>query len=112
MADQQYEYGMIGLGTMGRNLLLNMGDHGFSVAGYDKDPGKLDLLNKEGAGKKLHAFAKLEDFIQSLKQPRVIFLLVPAGNIVDAVIDEVKPLLNSNDLLVDCGNSHFMDTAR
>ena len=110
MAGQQYEYGMIGLGTMGRNLMLNMGDHGFSVAGYDKDPGKLDLLNKEGAGKKLHAFAILEDFIQSLKQPRVIFLLVPAGNIVDAVIDEVKPLLNSNDLLVDCGNSHFTDT--
>jgi len=112
MADQQYEYGMIGLGTMGRNLLLNMVDRGFSVAGYDKDPNTLELLNKEGAGKNLHAFATLEQFIQSLKQPRVIIILVPAGRIVDAVIEEVKPFLNSNDLLVDCGNSHFTDTNR
>jgi len=108
--EEKYTLGMIGLGTMGRNLLLNMADHGFAVAGYDKDPSKLILLEKEGAGKPVKAFAMLSDFVKSLDHPKTIMLLVPAGKIVDAVIDELQPLLSPGDMIIDGGNSHFNDT--
>ena len=110
MSDEKYEFGMIGLGTMGQNLVLNMSDHGFSVAGYDKDPAKVTALNDLAAGKKLQAFDQLRSFVAALKPPRVIMLLVPAGPIVDAVVNELKPLLSNDDLIMDCGNSHFTDT--
>ncbi|MEO6670548.1 MAG: NADP-dependent phosphogluconate dehydrogenase, partial [Ferruginibacter sp.] len=110
MSSSQYEFGMIGLGTMGQNLVLNMSDHGFSVAGYDKDPGKVSALNDLAAGKKLEAFSELAAFITALKSPKVILLLVPAGPIVDAVLSELKPHLSKDDLVMDCGNSHFSDT--
>ncbi len=110
MADQQYEYGMIGLGTMGRNLVFNMNDNGFSVAGFDKDKAQVELFRKEAADRNVMATSQLDEFINSLKTPRVIMLLVPAGKIVDEVINELKPLLSKDDLLMDCGNSHFTDT--
>ena len=106
----KYILGMIGLGTMGRNLLLNMADHGFRVAGYDKDQSKLTLLENEGTGKPVKAYASLNDFVNSLDHPRVIMLLVPAGKIVDAVIDELQPLIAAGDIIIDGGNSHFNDT--
>lgn len=106
----KYEFGMIGLGTMGQNLVLNMADHGYAVAGYDKDSKKVADLNKEGSGKKVQAFDQLESFVHALKQPRCILLLVPAGPIVDAVISELKPHLSKEDIIMDCGNSHFTDT--
>lgn len=108
--EDKYTLGMIGLGTMGRNLLLNMADHGFAVAGYDKDASKLTLLENEGTGKPVKAYASLNDFVNSLDHPRVIMLLVPAGKIVDAVIDELQPLLATGDIIIDGGNSHFNDT--
>jgi len=101
---------MVGLGTMGRSLLLNMADHGFAVAGYDKDANKLSMLDKEGAGKPVKGFSSIHDFINSLATPRVLLLLVPAGKIVDAVIDELQPLLSKGDIIIDGGNSHFTDT--
>ncbi len=110
MNEDKYRLGMIGLGTMGRNLLLNMADHAIAVAGYDKDPSKLSLLENEGAGKPVKGFAVLKDFVNSLEQPKVIMLLVPAGKIVDAVIDELQPLLSAGDIIIDGGNSHFNDT--
>ena len=110
MSDQQYEYGMIGLGTMGQNLVLNMADNGFSVAGYDKDEKKVNAFNDEAGEKKIKAFGTLESFLDSLKKPRTILMLVPAGKIVDAVINDLKPFLSKEDLLMDCGNSHFTDT--
>jgi 6-phosphogluconate dehydrogenase len=112
MEKQQYEYGMIGLGTMGRNLVFNMNDQGFSVAGFDKDTAQLTAFTKEAAKRQVKGFSELQDFVTALKTPRVILLLVPAGTIVDAVISELKPFLGENDLLMDCGNSHFTDTAR
>lgn len=105
-----YTLGMIGLGTMGRSLLLNMADHGFAVAGYDKDAEKLSLLDKEGAGKPVKGFTALKEFVDSLNSPRVVLLLVPAGKIVDAVISELEPLLKKGDIIIDGGNSHFTDT--
>ncbi|MFT3908731.1 MAG: NADP-dependent phosphogluconate dehydrogenase [Ferruginibacter sp.] len=110
MSSQQYDFGMVGLGTMGRNLVLNMGDHGFSVAGYDKDPKQIDALNNEIKDQKIEAFGQLGAFLAALSQPRVIMLLVPAGPIVDAVISELTPYLSKDDLIMDCGNSHFIDT--
>ncbi len=103
---------MIGLGTMGRNLLLNMADHGFAVTGYDKDPKMLKLLGEVGAKHNLEGFSVLEDFIESLELPRRIVLLVPAGAIVDSVIQELEPLLAKGDLIIDSGNSHYTDTSR
>lgn len=101
---------MVGLGTMGRNLLLNMADHGFAVAGYDKDPSKISLLEKEGNGKAVKGFDAVKDFVDSLQQPRVIMMLVPAGKIVDSVINDLLPFLSKGDIIIDGGNSHFTDT--
>nr|WP_068892255.1 NADP-dependent phosphogluconate dehydrogenase [Pedobacter panaciterrae] len=108
----KYTLGMIGLGTMGRNLLLNMADNGFQVTGYDKDARMLKKLEEDGKAHNLKGFESLEDFIQSLELPRRIMLLVPAGAIVDSVIQELVPLLDKGDMIIDSGNSHFTDTSR
>ncbi|HEV7232455.1 MAG TPA: NADP-dependent phosphogluconate dehydrogenase [Bacteroidia bacterium] len=110
MAEQKYDYGVIGLGTMGRNLVLNMTDHGYRVAGFDKDTAQVKMLQTEAPGPNVFSTSLLAEFIESIKKPRVIILLVPAGKVVDEVIDELKPLLSENDLVMDCGNSHFTDT--
>ena len=110
MDAEKYNYGMIGLGTMGANLVLNMSDHGFSIAGYDKNTKQTDNLNKLAENRKVKAFTDLAAFVQSLDLPRTILLLVPAGPIVNAVINDLKPLLSAQDIIVDCGNSHFIDT--
>ena len=108
-----FTLGIIGMGTMGRNLLLNMADHNFAVAGYDKDEKKIDLLRQESTGKaNVKGFTQSNEFIESLQRPRAIMLLVPAGKIVDSVIQELAPLLDKGDLIIDGGNSHFTDTNR
>jgi len=104
------EIGMVGLGVMGRNMLLNMADHGFPVAGYDKDPAKVAALDREGAGKPIHGASSITEMIGLLRAPRAIMMLVPAGPPVDAVIADVAPHLDRGDLLVDAGNSYFKDT--
>ncbi len=108
----KYNFGMIGLGTMGRNLLLNMGDHGVAGAGYDKDATKGALLEEEGKGLKVKGFSDIKEFTASLTSPKAIMMLVPAGKIVDSVIEELLPLLDKGDILIDGGNSHFTDTNR
>lgn len=108
----KYDFGMIGLGTMGRNLLLNMGDHGVKGAGFDKDASKGQLLEKESTHGNLKGFSEVEPFIASLNKPRAIMMLVPAGKIVDDVIAELLPLLDQGDIIIDGGNSHFTDTNR
>ncbi len=112
MDTNKYSLGMIGLGTMGRNLLLNMADNGFAVAGYDKDASKITLLQKEGEGKPVKGFSVLNDFLQSLASPKVVMMLVPAGKIVDDVINDLTPLLSKGDIIIDGGNSHFTDTTK
>ncbi|HTB33093.1 MAG TPA: NAD(P)-binding domain-containing protein, partial [Bacteroidia bacterium] len=112
MEDTKYDFGMIGLGTMGRNLVLNINDHGYNVAGFDKDIKQVELLQKDAGQRNIIATSDLNKFIQLLNTPRTIILLVPAGKIVDEVINELKPLLSVDDLLMDCGNSHFTDTDR
>jgi len=110
--EKKYAFGMIGLGTMGRNLLLNMGDHGVAGAGFDKDASKGALLEQEDKNKNLKGFSEVEPFVASLTSPRAIMMLVPAGKIVDDVIAELLPLLDKGDIIIDGGNSHFTDTNR
>lgn len=108
----QNDYGMIGLGTMGRNLVYNISDKGYSVAGYDRDEAQAVLLTKEVSRTNISSTTDINQFVKSLNIPRTIMLLVPAGKIVDSVISELKPLLSKNDLIIDCGNSHYADTDR
>lgn len=104
------QFGMVGLGTMGRNFLLNVAEHGFSCVGYDLDAEKRNLLHEEGKDLPVDSGASVEEFIGKLAKPRNIMLLVPAGKIVDSVINDLLPFLEKDDLIIDGGNSHFTDT--
>lgn len=106
------EFGMVGLGTMGRNLLLNIADHGRSVSGYDLTQTQVDALKAEAEDRPIQAFSDLQAFVRSLRKPRCITMLVPAGAPVDSVIAAFKPYLEPGDLLIDSGNSFFKDTDR
>ncbi len=112
MSNKQADFGMVGLGVMGKNLLLNIAEKGFSVAGLDKDADKVDSFTKEANSSDLYATTSPTEFIHSLKTPRKIMMLVPAGRAVDAVIDDLLPHLEEGDLLMDGGNSFFSDTNR
>lgn len=105
-------FGMVGLGVMGRNLLLNIADHGIPVSGYDTNQQQVDRLHSEAAGKPARGFTDLKQFVGSLARPRSIMMLVPAGAPVDSVISTFKPLLEPDDFLIDSGNSYFKDTDR
>jgi 6-phosphogluconate dehydrogenase len=107
---QQYEIGLVGLGVMGRNFLLNMAEHGFAVAGYDKDPEKVEALHRESGEMAIRGAADMAGFIALLRRPRMVMLLVPAGAPVDSVIDELLKHLEPGDLIIDAGNSYFKDT--
>jgi 6-phosphogluconate dehydrogenase len=108
-----FDFGMIGLGTMGRNLLLNISDHGFAAIGFDRDASKGVLLESSAtAGTTVKSAASLQEMVASLKPPRRIMMLVPAGPIVDAVISDLLPLTEPGDIIIDGGNSHFSDTLR
>lgn len=106
----KYQVGMVGLGVMGRNLLLNMSDHGYSVAGYDLDKSKIEELKKEGTGREIGTAENDKDFVNMLATPRVIMLLVPAGKPVDSAISSLVPLLQKGDIIIDAGNSYYKDT--
>lgn len=113
MNDLQYDFGVVGLGVMGRNLLLNIADHDFAVAGLDLDPEKAAALEKEAAaGKAVRGTTQADSFVSSLRRPRAVMLLVPAGKPVDAAIANLLPLLDAGDIVIDGGNSYFTDTDR
>jgi 6-phosphogluconate dehydrogenase len=107
---QQCAIGMIGLGVMGRNLVLNIAGHGFSVAGYDKDASQVEALRQESADLSICVAANIPDFIALLRKPRAVMMLVPAGAPVDSVIKDLLPHLDRGDLIIDAGNSYFKDT--
>jgi 6-phosphogluconate dehydrogenase len=110
MKDGMSEIGMVGLGVMGRNLLLNMADHGFSAAGYDKEKSKVEALRRESVRPAIHAAEAISEFIGLLRRPRAVMMLVPAGAPVDSVIQGLQPHLQPGDLIIDAGNSYFKDT--
>ncbi len=105
-------FGLVGLGVMGHMLALNMERNGFRVAGYDLDAEKVKAFSEKNPGKNLIGCATLQSFIDVLERPRRIMLMVPAGSPVDAAIAGIKDALEPNDLLIDGGNSFFMDTER
>ncbi len=113
MTNPFFDFGMIGLGTMGRNLLLNIADHGFSATGFDKDVSKGQLLESSATEHtRVKSAASLAEMVDSLIKPRKVMMLVPAGPIVDAVIADLLPLLEQGDIIIDGGNSHYTDTLK
>ncbi len=107
----QYDFGMIGLGVMGSNLLLNMADHGYSVIGFDLKPERgqaFEAAAKEGTVVK--GVNTLVEMVLSLKQPRKIMMLVPAGKPVDDVISNLLAYIEKDDIVIDGGNSFYKDT--
>ena len=108
-----YDFGLVGLGVMGRNFILNVADNGFSAYGYDLDEEKVNSLKTEGGDlEKVDASTNIKTFVKNLKQPRKIMLLVPAGKIVDSVIESLLPHIDKGDIIIDGGNSFFTDTDR
>ncbi|GAB4331861.1 MAG: NADP-dependent phosphogluconate dehydrogenase [Leptolyngbyaceae cyanobacterium] len=107
------QFGVIGLAVMGENLALNVERNGFPVAVYNRSREKTDeFMATRAKGKNFVAAYTLEDFVASLERPRKILIMVKAGAPVDAVIDQLKPLLDEGDILIDGGNSLFTDTQR
>ncbi len=108
-----YDFGLVGLGVMGRNFILNVVDNGFTAFGNDLDEEKVQaLINEGGDTAKVNASADAKTFVEALTSPRKIMLLVPAGKIVDAVIESLLPLLDQGDIIIDGGNSFYTDTDR
>ncbi|MEY8778991.1 NADP-dependent phosphogluconate dehydrogenase [Allomuricauda sp. XS_ASV26] len=108
-----YDFGLVGLGVMGRNFILNVADNGFTAFGNDLDEEKVNALIDEGGdAAKVNATSDIKTFVQSLTMPRKIMLLVPAGKIVDSVIDGLLPHLDKGDIIIDGGNSFYTDTDR
>lgn len=106
-------YGLIGLAVMGANLTLNIADHGFPIAAYNRTYKVTEaFMAGEARGKPITSAATMKEFVASIERPRRIIILVKAGGPVDAVIGEVKPLLEDGDVLIDGGNSFFQDTIR
>jgi 6-phosphogluconate dehydrogenase len=106
-------FGVIGLAVMGENLALNVERNGFPVAVYNRSREKTDRFMAERAGdKNVKATYSLEDFVASLERPRRILVMVKAGGPVDAVIGQLKPLLEAGDMIIDGGNSLYEDTER
>ncbi|WP_293349989.1 MULTISPECIES: decarboxylating NADP(+)-dependent phosphogluconate dehydrogenase [unclassified Microcoleus] len=106
-------FGLIGLAVMGENLALNVESRGFSVAVYNRTAAKTDeFMAKRAPGKNIVATKTLAEFVEALERPRRILVMVQAGKAVDAVIDQLKPMLDPNDMIIDGGNSLYDDTER
>jgi len=110
---EKADIGLIGLAVMGQNLVLNMDDHGFKVAVYNRTVSKVDdFINGNAQGTKVVGAHSLEEFVSLLKRPRCVMLLVKAGQPVDAFIQKLIPLLEEGDIIIDGGNSNYHDTMR
>ncbi len=113
MAQPTADMGLIGLAVMGENLVLNMESHGYTVAVFNRTTSKVDdFVGGRGQGKKLVGCHSIKELVEALKRPRKVMIMVKAGGAVDAVIDEVAPLLEPGDILIDGGNTHYPDTTR
>ena len=107
------DIGLIGLAVMGENLAMNMESKGFSVSVYNRTPERVDSFLKDRAkGKNFTGAYTLEELVSQLKKPRKVMLMIKAGRPVDLVIEELIPLLEPGDIIIDGGNSYFPDTVR
>ncbi len=109
---EKANFGLLGLGVMGSMLALNMERNGYRVTGYDLDDVKVNSFSNENPGKNLIACHNLHQFLSVLESPRRIMMMVPAGKVVDAAIASIQDLLEPGDLLIDGGNSFFVETER
>src|SRR5438067_10219606 len=113
MAVTSADIGLIGLAVMGENLVLNMESHGYTVAVYNRTRSRVDdFLAGRAKGKRILGCYSVKELVTALKPPRKVMLMVKAGPAVDQVIDEVVPLLERGDILIDGGNTHYPDTTR
>ena len=112
MSDALNDFGLIGLAVMGQNLVLNVESRGFSVSVYNRTPAATEAFVAAHPGKRITGHASLADFVQSLSRPRRVMLMVKAGTAVDAVIEQLIPLLDKDDIVIDGGNSLYTDTER
>ena len=107
------DIGLIGLAVMGENLVMNMESKGFTVAVFNRTTSKVDdFVRGRAAGKNIIGCHSLQELVDNLEKPRKVFMMVKAGVAVDALIDQLLPLLEDGDILIDGGNSHFPDTMR
>lgn len=110
MSEKKAQIGVIGLAVMGKNLALNIESRGFTVGVYNRRRNRTDEMMRDHSDKKLVPSYTLEDFVNSLEKPRRILMMVKAGAGTDAVIDQLLPLLDKGDVLIDGGNTNFHDT--
>ncbi len=112
-SEPQADIAVIGLAVMGQNLILNMNDHGFTVAAFNRTTSKVDdFLAREAKGTKVIGAHSIEEAVGLLKSPRRVMLMVKAGEAVDDTIEQLLPHLEAGDIIIDGGNSLFTDTAR
>ena len=113
MQPESCDIGLIGLAVMGQNLVLNMNDHGYKVAVFNRTVSKVDdFIQHEAAGTQVVGTHTIEELIGALKHPRRVMMMVKAGDTVDQVIEELVPHLEKGDIVIDGGNSHYPDTNR
>jgi 6-phosphogluconate dehydrogenase len=113
MAAANCDIGVIGLAVMGQNLVLNMNDHGYKVAVFNRTTSKVDdFLNNEAKGTQVVGTHSIEELCSALKSPRRVMLMVKAGEVVDQTINQVLPYLEKGDIIIDGGNSLFTDSTR
>ncbi|MBM4202302.1 MAG: NADP-dependent phosphogluconate dehydrogenase, partial [Gammaproteobacteria bacterium] len=114
MSTSPCDIGLIGLAVMGQNLALNVADHGFRIAVYNRTTATTEkfVADHPSTPGGLQGEATLASFVQALKRPRKIVILVKAGAATDAVIDGLVPLLEPGDIVIDGGNAHWLDTIR
>ena len=114
MARSKAQIGVYGLGTMGSALALNMAEKGFQVAVTNREADWIGAFVDEAGplAARLHPHESLSDFVAGLKTPRVMLFMIPSGKPMDAMIDEVAPLLEEGDTIIDGGNADFNDTIR
>lgn len=113
MPNATCDIGLIGLAVMGQNLVLNMNDHGYKVAVFNRTTSKVDeFLANEAKGTQIVGAHSIPEFLQTLKRPRRVMLMVKAGDTVDQMIDQIAPHLEKGDIVIDGGNSLFTDTNR
>jgi 6-phosphogluconate dehydrogenase len=106
------EFGVIGLAVMGRNLALNINDHGFSVAAWNLEQPMTDKFIAENQGRTLTGTKSLVELVGALERPRRILMMIMAGKPVDSVLEQLKPILDKGDIVIDGGNTHFAETRR
>lgn len=106
------QFGVIGLAVMGKNLAMNIESRGYTVSVYNRSSEKTDEMLREVEGRQFTGTYSMEEFVDSLEKPRKIMLMVKAGGPTDATIEQLKPLLDKGDILIDGGNTFFADTQR